>query len=385
MRVQLTARCRPTRDESGAIALLAALLTTTLLVLAAFTVDFGIAYTSKQRLQEATDAGALAAAQVYKGQTGPCATLAADPDLRNAAQQAADKWALENRPSTVGGPIAVTCSPSGLTVSYSTSGTAPVGLGQLAGGGSEIALSRSADATIGRDSAAVGGLRPWGICSGAVTSSGTVVFVPMEGGSTTDQDSATVCGTGNPPGGWWVAQCTGQSNGQPASIDAVANGCATSDYTPVPSQPTDPAALLGYLKSYCPKKTENSTCLSSDTGNNFHNTSDAWQTLVGTTFTMPVFCGTPTCSALEYTAQGANATYAIQRVATVELCGFKLSPRDPSLYWPQTGPCATANPKHYTSSSVTDGAGFFVVIKGLTGGPGADWTLDEYTSLRLTK
>ncbi len=374
------------RDESGAVALLAAFLATGLVVISAFTLDFGLAYTSKQQLQEAADAGALAAAQVYKGHTGTCTTLATDVVLKQQAQNAANTWAEQNRPGKVGGTIAVTCSAEGLTVTYDTAGDTTIGAGQLAGAGSKITTSRIAAATIGKATQSVGGLRPWGICSGATTTSGEVVFVPMEGGSTTGQDSSSLCGTGAPPGGWWVMQCTGQGNGNGATSASVLSGCPTSGYHPVPNQPsTGPAALHSFLQAACPRRTENDTCLGSDPGNNFHNSSDAWQTLVGTTFTMPVMCGTPACSTLEYTAQGNNATYAIYRMATVELCGFKLSPRAPSLYWPTTGPCATANPRHYTSASVTSGGGFFLVIKGLVGGPDGDWSLDEYTDLRLTK
>lgn len=386
MRVQLTARRTRRRGEEGAIAILAALLSTLLTIVAAFTLDFGLAYTSKQQLQAATDAGALAAAQVYKGHTGPCNALALDPALKAAAQLAADKWAGENRPDSVGATIDVSCPASGLTVTYSASGTSPVGLGQLAGVGSEIPIARTAAATIGKSVQSVGGLRPWGICSAVATTSGQVVFVPMEGGSTSTEDSATVCGSGAPPGGWWVMQCTGQSNGNGATAATVLSGCPTSGYEPVPGQPTTgPAALYAFLQNACPRGSANDTCLGSDPGNNFHNSSDAWQTLVGKTFTMPVICSTPACSQLEYVAQGNNATYAIHRMATVELCGFRLMPRNPSLYWPATGPCATANPKHYTSASVTSGAGLFLVVKGLTGGPTSDWELEEYTALRLTK
>jgi len=374
------------RDDSGAVALLAAFLATGLLVVSAFTLDFGLAYTSKQQLQEAADAGALAAAQVYKGHTGACATLAADVVLKQQAQQAANTWAEQNRPGKVGGTIAVTCTSNGLTVTYDATGDTPVGLGQLAGAGSEITTSRIAAATIGKATQSVGGLRPWGICSALASTSGTVEFVPMFNGSTTSLDSATVCGTEAPPGGWWVMQCTGQSNASGTTEAIVLSGCPTSGYHAVPGQPaTGPAALLTYLKAYCPSKAANDTCLGSDPGNNFHNSSDEWQTLVGKTFTMPVMCGTPTCSHLAVSGTGNNASYAIQRMATVELCGFKMQPRGPSTGWPTTGPCATANPRHYSPSDVTSGAGFFLVIKGLVGGPGGDWSLDEYTALRLTK
>ena len=383
MRVQLRER---RRDERGAIALLAAFLATGLCIVAAFTVDFGIAYVSKQQLQEGADAGALAAAQVYKGQTGvPCATLAADSSLEAQAQDAADSWAEQNRPDKRGGTIEVTCTgTSTLTVTYTTEGDTGVGLGQLAGVGDKITTSTVAAATIGK--AKAGNLRPWGLCSGIATTSGNVIFVPMFKGSTTTEDATDLCGTDAPPGGWWVMQCTGQSNANGTTEQIVRDGCPTNGYHPVASQPTTgPGPLYSFLTAACPSKAANDTCLGSDPGNNFPNSLPDWQTLVGTTFTMPVMCAPPTCSHLAVSGTGNNASYAIQRMATVELCGAEMQPKGFTTGWPTTGPCATRNPKNYAANDVTNGAGLFLVIKDLVGGPTPDWSLAEYTDLRLTK
>ncbi len=93
-------------EESGAIAIISALLAVVIFGMAAFVVDFGIAYNSKRQLQTAADAGALAAAQVYKSQTGvPCATLLGNLTLKAQAQAAADKWAELNRPAKEGTAI----------------------------------------------------------------------------------------------------------------------------------------------------------------------------------------------------------------------------------------------------------------------------------------
>ena len=58
MRVQLRSTRR--HDENGAVAILVALLAVFLLVLAGFTVDFGMAYSQKQALQNGVDSAALA-------------------------------------------------------------------------------------------------------------------------------------------------------------------------------------------------------------------------------------------------------------------------------------------------------------------------------------
>jgi hypothetical protein len=226
-----------------------------------------------------------------------------------------------------------------------------------------------------------------GICSAVTTTSGQVIFVPLRNGSTSTQDAASLCGPEWPPGGWWVKQCTGQGNGSGATDEAVLDGCdASGGYRPVAGQPTTgPGPLLAFLKGACPARTTNVTCLGSDPGNNFHNSTEEWQTLVGKTFTMPVMCTTPTGSALAVSGTGNNASYAIQRMATVELCGFEMQPRAASTGWPTTGPCATSNPNGYQATDVTNGAGLFLVIKDLVGGPTGDWSLEEYTALRLTK
>jgi hypothetical protein len=360
------------------------------MVIGAFTVDLGQAYVSKRQLQTAADAGALAAAQVYRNQTQPCATLIADPTLRGQAQAAADGWAAKNYTNVTGTTITLTCnSVTSLTVGYGTSGTTAQVFGQLVTGHSSITTARDAAATIGP--ATAGNLRPWGVCSGVASTTSVVVFVPMKGASAVTKSGVSVsgdsmCGGDGPPGGWWVMQCTGQGNGTGSTADAVQYGCPTNNYQAVPGQTSSmtPTQLSTLLRTACPSKTENDTCLASDNGNNFHNASDQWQLLVGQTFTMPVICTSPTCSPMAVSGSGQNASYAIQQLATVELCGFKLMPRSASLYWPTTGPCATANPNGYTSNSVTAGGGLFVVIKDLSGGP-VSFTMPEFTDASLTK
>ena len=379
-------RSRAEGDEQGAIALMAAMLCVVLFAVAAIAVDLGMAYVSKRQLQTAADAGVLAATQVYKGQNGSCATLLTNSTLRQQAQQAADQWAEANRPGKVGTPIVLSCpAGGGISVRYSVSGSTGTSFTGIFNGPREITTGRTAGANIG-SVLNVGGLRPWGICSQVVNTSGNVTFVPMLGGSTTAGSGSQVCGNQNPPGGWWVATCTGQSNANGATALAVLNGCAQT-YAAVPSQQAswNPTQLYNYLVGYCPSGSANSTCLKQDQGNNFHNSTDSWQTLVGQTIQMPVFCVRAKCSNMAVAGNGNNAAYAIQQIATVEVCGFKLNPRGPSLGWPTTGPCATRNPGNYTSSSVTSGAGFFLVIKGLSGGTTPSWQLPEYKDSKLVE
>jgi Flp pilus assembly protein TadG len=381
------------RDESGAVAVLTGVLAVSLFIIAGLVVDLGMARDQKRVAQNAADAAALA---------GASAMYASGSLDKTAAVAAAKSYAQKNYGTTEADWTG--CTDLGRTGSFSTfarstetdcisfrpavkpteirvvlpNRTMRTPFGSLAGV-SSVVIGGTANAKV--DATTIqgeGGLRPWGICSTVANTSGNVTFVPMNGGqSRATGQAADPCGTDAPPGGWWVAQCTGQSNANGATEASVLNGCPTSAYTPVPNQPGGATALYNHMTGYCPKKSENSTCLASDPGNNFHNSSDEWQTLVGHHITMPVFCFPPQCSDTAFTAQGQNASYGIWRLATVLVCGFKLNPRPASTGWPTTGACATNNPNNYSSNSVTAGAGFFLVIEKLQGGPSGDWELPQ--------
>jgi hypothetical protein len=187
-----------------------------------------------------------------------------------------------------------------------------------------------------------------------------------------------------------VAQCsTGQGNGTPDTQKAVSKGCdPDTSYTVVPQQATHkstPQALYDWMVAACPNKAVGPYCMSSDTGNNAtKQTQDQWQALVGQSFTMPVFCGKPDCVDLAVSGQGNGGSYPIEMIASVTLCGFYMKQAADKSSWPTTGPCATANPKNYKSSDITKGAGFFLVINGLSGGPN-NLTIPGYTDTSLTK
>ena len=70
MRAHLTRR---RENERGVVAVMVAVLTVALIVMAAFAVDFGLAYTKKRELQNGADAASLAAAQYFmENMTGEC-------------------------------------------------------------------------------------------------------------------------------------------------------------------------------------------------------------------------------------------------------------------------------------------------------------------------
>ena len=95
------------RDERGAVAIVAGLLSVVLLGMTAFTVDFGMAYSTKRQLSSASDAAALAADAIYKTEyQGLCTVpgndpnnpVAANANVRADAEAAADSLFLQNYP-----------------------------------------------------------------------------------------------------------------------------------------------------------------------------------------------------------------------------------------------------------------------------------------------
>ena len=75
--------------------------------------------------------------------------------------------------------------------------------------------------------------------------------------------------------------------------------------------------------------TLNESCLSGDTGANLHLYDDEWQTLVGKTITMPIFCDKNACTKSTVTGSGSNARYPIYKMVSVEICGFGLKAASP--------------------------------------------------------
>lgn len=132
------------RDEHGAIAIMTALLALMLLVIAAFTIDLGMAYVTKLQLSTASDAASLAGSATYKKDfVGVCspAKIEAQDTVRQAAEIAADDLFVQNLPkgTAAEGEITdVTCAGTGVRVTYTASGTSPSPLGVLADGSGTI-------------------------------------------------------------------------------------------------------------------------------------------------------------------------------------------------------------------------------------------------------
>lgn len=141
------------RDERGAIALMVSLLAVVLLVISAFTVDFGMVYKTKRQLSTAADAASLAADAVYKKDyAGVCsaAGLTAQTTVRTAAEAAADDLFMQNYPegTAADGAISdVKCAGAGVEVTYTASGKSNSPLGGLVSGSDTITTGGTAAAS----------------------------------------------------------------------------------------------------------------------------------------------------------------------------------------------------------------------------------------------
>lgn len=343
---------RPRPDEDGAIAVLTALLSVSLLVLGAFSVDLGMAYSSRMALQTAADAGALAAAATYaEGSGRTCADLLAAVPLSTAdavAQGYLDaNRALATEDAT--GTLSATCTDGTLRVVFDVSGETPAYLGRLAG---IDRIGGTAHAAVGVEVAPGGdGLRPLAICGTDLPDGagpGTVwrTYVPGQGPAPT-----TSCPEPATAGNWWTLDCPGESTddggGQNQLHDQIRNGCG-EPMTIVSGQAGLTGTSLGdRLRAACPtvSTTPPYSCLSGDPGQpDAGQVEDAWAALIdsGKAIGLPVFCATSTCGAT-ITGTGTNAVFPLQRIVAVSVCGYHFGKQLKKRYSSGTGACAPAN------------------------------------------
>lgn len=382
---------RSPRADRGAVAVMTALLVTTLFVVCAFVTDFGMAYSHKRDLQNGADAAALAAVQVFEKQLAQdCSAdnMAPVEALRATAESQADAYLAQNVGGDAHGDIpagtaGLHCKGTGVEVVYAAHGDTPTTLGKLATSADHITTSVQAAAAYDRN--APGKLRPWGICSTLTNSTGLVTFVGLKGALLTDSTNGCGGSADEPSGGWYVMECTDSGGSTGDTSTNVDKGCDTS-ITPVPDQTLNmasPTTLRMYLTGYCPKTAKNEMCLASDSGYNVKNFTGDWQPLVGQTIEMPVMCYPPQCDTLAFSGSGSTVSYAVHKIAVVEVCGFGLHGVY-STSWP-IDDCTLKNPNGYKPTDIaTGGAGFFVIFKGVYGadsGPMPDFN----THLRLTQ
>ena len=339
-----------------------AMLSIVVIGMAAFTVDFGMAYASTRQLQTASDAAALAAASVYADYPGACPTLVADSAIRGLAQAAADDIRAQNRDGSTGGPISVTCNATGEPeVTYSSTGSTPPALTGVFGQSGDFTNTRAATAVV--EVPRKVNARPYALCAGLLPATIPSTVFRMELPGTAGNSNCPGADTG---GNWWSIDCPeGTSNSTSVLANQTTNGC-TTPVSVVPNQGTRTgAALRTYLVASCPDRS--SSCLSANPGNLTSNPIDtAWETLSQQQkkIVLPVFCGNPPCDQGAVSPDNGNGTiYPVQGHIGVMVCGYRWGN---SKYGPTGGlfvECAgsTNNPSNYQPTDVASSNNYLLL------------------------
>lgn len=379
MRVVL--RRRRDDDERGVVAILVAMLAITLLVMSAIVIDFGTAYVNKRQAQTAADAGALAAAKVYANADASCATGTVVGGSFSEAQAEAEAVRQENFPGSKPGTLAAVCEDGAVKVSYDVQADSDVGLGQLVIDADHITVARHAAVKWSTSQSSVGGLRPWMVCSAQIPSGGlpsAVVAIGLPGNGHLPTDAN--CDNPNKPGDWWRTTCYNSGGAHGETEQNVLTGCDTVEIVPG-QDPTDtPAERSSYLQSMCGP--ESHYCLHDDSGRDVKTLADEWDTLLGETIAMPVFCAGTDCDPTSVT-RGGN--WPVWKIAAVTVCGYAMKGKVSSVM--PAGDCTTSNTSGLSTATFTkDDIGFLLIFEGLieAGGP-TTFPVEVDTRLRLVE
>lgn len=370
MRVLLT---RPTRDERGATLIVVAILATMLLVLSAFTIDFGQAFLSKRNLQKAADAGALAAAQELTQYKGTCANVISNSTALAKAHAAANEYRNLNResylPASTEIEFDVKCDPAlkVLLVEYGVKGDTTSLFGPLAGGSSTITTDRRSEATVDVNPRTNQGVRPLALCSAQLPApnSGTQ-FVRLD----YPKNSTTLpagCPAKTGPGNWWTLDCPEEATGSTSQmVGQILNGC-TDGVSVVPGQEDTltPGELTVTLEAECDGGSAGSeTCLGGDPGNiDAGQVVDSWKHLIQTeeVSLFPVFCAAPQCSGSTIDGSGTNATYPVYKMVAAVICGYHFS--NTERYHSSAGECSGLPTSMYAGNDTSGNDVNYMVIK----------------------
>ena len=355
------------RDESGAIAVIVALMAVVLIGLSAFVADFGMAYANKRQLQTAADAAALGAAAEFMKTGELDCSLMRSSGLAAANTEANGKVTANTvttgTASLTGGAVTATCTTTGFEVEAAVSGTSANLFGGVLGQTGDYSLTRTATAIVEAATGVGSRLRPLAVCSSELDPSiqpGDVFRIWAPGlGHTPPASCPQEADTG--AGNWWILDCPGEFNvdsdeahGTSALEAQVLNGCS-DPVSVVPGQGTSTGtALNNILATACPTASTSSPyrCLSGDPGQpDAGGIDDAWASLIRqeTLSIIPVFCAaTPgLCDHSSVTGTGTNAVFPVHKFVGVTICGFHFGKQNSKIYrepvGTTNGDCAAAN------------------------------------------
>lgn len=375
---------RPPRGERGAVAILVAVAMTLLVITAALVVDFGQAYVNKNQAQTAADAGALAAAKVYMGTADKtCDQLADDEGLATTAKAEADGVSAADLPGST--PIVddlATCEDGTLEVHYGVEYDSPLGLGRIASDSDHVTVTREATAAFGHAQQSVGNLRPWMVCGSQVPDGSfpsKVVEVHLPGNGHFPEDPK--CPT-RKPGDWWRTTCFNGGGSHGDTENNVLYGCDSVQIVPGQNASWTPETLSSYLRTKCGP--ESVYCLADDSGRDVKQLKDEWDTLLGKTIAMPVFCGKTDCTPSSVTSSG---NWPVWKIAAVTVCGYALKGKWSTNPLP-AGDCQALNADSLSPKGTfpkNADIGFLLIFRGLIAAGTPTTFEDTEATLRLVK
>ncbi|MBD3946988.1 pilus assembly protein TadG-related protein [Nocardioides ganghwensis] len=350
---------RHEHDDRGATAVLVAVLALVLIGISGFTIDLGSAYVSKRNLQKASDAGALAAAQVLTQYAGDCPTVRDNSAAFAEAHAAAQRFGELNYDGTktqyesteLEFDIDCDRTPGVLIVKYGLAGDTDTSTSRLLEAPDTITTQRRAEATVDVAPGAGESVRPLALCSAqvqVVPRPSTYPFVRVDAPKNATK-LPTTCPAKTGSGNWWVVDCPDEAPGE-STEEQIEFGC-DNPVSVIPGQEDDltPGELTLAIGGECAPKDDDENCLSGDTGNiDSGHTADKWEILVRNqeTAIFPVFCAVPQCDASTIEGSGTNAVYPVFKMVAAVICGFHFSKTE--RYVSTTGECA-GMPSMYTS------------------------------------
>lgn len=317
------------RDETGAVAVLVAVMAVVLIGMTAFTADVGLAYANKRQIQTAADAAVLAAASELAEYPGNCSAVIAAGSIE-AQKEATSKVTvndMDSLPAALGGDYSASCVNGKPVVSTSVTAAAPRLFGNIFGSG-DYALTRSASAVVEVGTSTK--IRPYALCASDVptgTLPSGVVEVTQPGQAHTGSD----CSAAEAGGNWWYVACPEDANGSMSAGElaaALENGCSETISIVTPQDATTATKLSQSLTKNCSTKTHRSAfCLAGDTGDSSNANKTAyekWPGLLGRTIVLPVFCTAAECDPDTVNGSGSNAVFPVYKLAAVTVCGFHI-------------------------------------------------------------
>lgn len=299
--------------DSGAVAVIVAIMGVFLTGILAFSVDLGNAYSTQRRLSTAADGAALAAAQELSN-SNACVNSSVSDANRSAAKVVAEDYSSNrNAPGSAlqGGSsgFSISCVGSGNDgyVTVGNSQQVDYVFGNLFGVANSNPTGR-ATARYGR-ARSVTGLRPFGLCASdtdvkALIKTGVdfpvdndMSFASRPTVRVTSDKVNGACGRSN--GNWGVMDFNGGSNPTGETIDWIRNGYAGEiDLAKVATIPGNPGAPSG------------------------GSLESAMTDTVGKIITLPIYDSV--------TANGNNSAFHITGFVSAQLCGWKFGNKSSS-------------------------------------------------------